>query len=95
MKVKVLGGCGEPRWDHKKASHCGAFLIEYTMNYYVYILQSTINGAFYIGQTHNLEKRFSEHNTGKSKYTSKGAPWNLLWYKIVESRKESYALEQD
>lgn len=65
------------------------------MNYYVYILQSTVNGAFYIGQTQDLEKRFSAHNSGKSKYTSKGMPWNLVWYKTVDSRKESYGLEQE
>jgi putative endonuclease len=64
------------------------------MPYYVYILQSTKTAKFYIGQTQNLEKRFAEHNSGKSKYTSKDAPWNLVWLTILDSRKESYGLEQ-
>jgi putative endonuclease len=64
------------------------------MNYFVYILQSKVTANFYIGQTQNLVKRLDEHNSGKSKYTSRDAPWNLVWYGIVNSRKESYGLEQ-
>jgi putative endonuclease len=64
------------------------------MKFYIYILQSTKTAKFYIGQNQNLEKRFDEHNSGKSKYTSKDAPWNLVWYSVVGTRKESYGLEQ-
>ncbi|MBI2281718.1 MAG: GIY-YIG nuclease family protein [Bacteroidetes bacterium] len=64
------------------------------MNFYVYILQSTIDGRFYIGQTDNVSKRLSEHNSGKSKYTSKYLPWNIVWFIYVDSRSEAYILEQ-
>ena len=64
------------------------------MNYYVYILQSTQSGQFYIGQTQDLAKRFEEHNSGKSNYTSKHGPWILIWYVELSTRKEAYRLEQ-
>lgn len=64
------------------------------MTYYVYILQSTKNGQFYVGQTQNLEKRFSEHNSGKSIFTAKSSPWNLIWFCIQESRSDAFKLEQ-
>jgi len=41
------------------------------MDYYVYILQSRKDLRFYKGQTNNLQKRFHEHNQGKSNYTRK------------------------
>ena len=52
------------------------------------------DGRFYIGQTQDLAHRLAEHNAGKSVYTSKYTPWNLVWYKAVSSRKESFHLEQ-
>jgi putative endonuclease len=87
----------EPRWDHRKSeigNKSRFFNSMNAMKFYVYILQSTKTAKFYIGQTQNLENRFDEHNSGKSKYTSKDAPWNLVWYGVVGTRKESYGLEQ-
>ena len=64
------------------------------MIYYVYILQSVQNGQFYIGQTQNLLKRISEHNLGKSTFTRKNRPWNLIWFTRLETRSEAFNLEQ-
>lgn len=49
------------------------------MIYYVYILKSTKNNKFYIGQTGNIYKRFLRHNKGKVKSTKSGAPWKLVY----------------
>jgi len=56
--------------------------------YYVYILQSKLNNSFYIGFTSNLKKRFKDHNSGKSQYTAKVKPFDLIFY-------EAYISEQD
>ena len=64
------------------------------MTYYVYILQSLKNGQFYIGQTQNVIARLEKHNNGFSKYTSKFTPWNLVWVKVLNTRKEAFKLEQ-
>jgi putative endonuclease len=55
--------------------------------HYVYLLQSQ---AFvdqrYVGPTYDL--RLAEHNSGKSPYTSKFAPWKLVTYvAFSDSRK--------
>jgi putative endonuclease len=34
---------------------------------YLYILQSEINGRYYIGSTDNVERRLIEHNSGKTR----------------------------
>ena len=64
------------------------------MTYYVYILQSLKDGRFYFGQTQDIKARFERHNNGLSTYTSKFLPWNLVWLKIFETRKEAYSYEQ-
>jgi putative endonuclease len=64
------------------------------MKFHVYILQSTINGSFYIGQTGNIERRLNDHNKGFSKATARYAPWNLVWISAVEDRKQAFKLEK-
>jgi putative endonuclease len=65
------------------------------MMFQVYILQSKVNGSFYIGQTNDFERRFSDHNKGFSKSTSRYAPWNLVWIANVDDRKLAFRLEQE
>ena len=49
--------------------------MEFAM-FYVYILESELSPeTYYIGITDNLERRFQEHNTGKSIHTNKFRPW--------------------
>ena len=60
------------------------------MTYFVYILQSKKDGRFYFGQTQNILARLDKHNKGQSKYTSKFIPWNLVWFKTFETRKEAF-----
>jgi len=55
------------------------------MDYYVYILQSQKDLRFYKGQTNNLQKRFHEHNQGKSNYTRKYVPWELFAHKVCDT----------
>ena len=64
------------------------------MTYYTYILQSQKNLKFYFGQTQDVVTRLERHNKGGSKYTSQYTPWNLVWLKRFETRKEAFAFEQ-
>ena len=44
----------------------------------VYILKSDKDPAkYYIGLTKDLEKRIAEHNTEKSGYSKRYAPWHV------------------
>lgn len=64
----------------------------------VYILQSEINGRYYIGSTNNLIRRLDEHNQGKSKYTRLTRPFKLMlsqqYLTIEEARKIEYRLKK-
>ena len=62
---------------------------------YVYILIS-VNYPVktYIGITFNLKKRFNEHNTGKSKRTSKYKPWKLVVAIIFTDDQKAFEFER-
>ena len=55
--------------------------------YYVYLIRSKNIGQYYIGQTNDLRRRLSEHNSGESKWTSKTNDWELIYYEAFTSRK--------
>ena len=61
---------------------------------YVYILESAKNGAYYIGQSKNIENRLKYHNSGYSNYTMKGIPWLMKWYCQKQNRSEAVMLER-
>jgi putative endonuclease len=63
------------------------------MSYYVYILQSKVNGSFYKGSTDNLIRRVAEHNNGENLSTSRYAPWDLVWFTKKPLRAEAIKLE--
>ncbi len=64
------------------------------MKYYVYILFSLKIQKFYIGQTNGIDQRIKRHNSGLENYTSKGIPWQLVFYTCCDSRAESMKLER-
>ena len=45
----------------------------------VYVLKSISSDIFYTGMTEDLERRLSEHNAGKSKFTSGHRPWVVMY----------------
>ena len=46
---------------------------------YVYLLQSiAYSGKRYIGITGDLERRVSDHNSGRSPHTSRFMPWKIV-----------------
>ena len=62
-------------------------------NYFIYILFSEKLNQYYTGSTLNIEKRLFEHNSGKSKHTSKGIPWVLIFSQELANRTEAVRLE--
>jgi putative endonuclease len=55
--------------------------------YYVYLLRSkAYPDQTYIGFTHDLRKRLTEHNAGKSIHTNKFRPWDLMAYVALPER---------
>jgi len=62
--------------------------------YSVYVLKSEKSGASYIGHTSNLEKRFVEHNRGKSLSTRNKRPWKLIYIEEFMTRAEAMSREK-
>lgn len=61
--------------------------------YYVYILQSSKPHILYYGYTTNLKKRYTEHNTGRSRFTKAHMPWTLVFYCAFINQKKAEDFE--
>jgi len=62
--------------------------------YYVYILQSEVDNCFYTGYTIDLNKRLSEHNSGKVKSTENRRPMKLVYWEGCLSQKDATSREK-
>ncbi len=62
--------------------------------FFVYILESKVDGTYYIGQTNNLDQRLDYHNKGLSKYTSRKVPWEVVYYEEFDTRTEAIGRER-
>lgn len=62
--------------------------------FYVYLLYSQSTDKMYIGYSADLRRRLSEHNAGQSQYTSRGAPWELVYYEAFCSETDARVREQ-
>ena len=60
--------------------------------YYVYCIVSS-GGDLYIGYTKELNRRISEHQSGKSKST-KGKIWKLAYYEAYLSKEDARRRER-
>ena len=45
----------------------------------VYALKNRVNEEVYVGITSSLDRRISEHNTGKNRYTKAFMPWSVFY----------------
>ena len=63
------------------------------MKYFVYILRSKRDSSFYIGYTKDLDRRLSEHNEGRSRYTARKAPWELYYVEEYENKRDAIKRE--
>jgi Predicted endonuclease containing a URI domain len=62
--------------------------------YYVYILQSELDGSRYTGVTQDLKRRVIEHNNGGAKYSKSKRPYRLIWYSAFIAKEKAYAFEK-
>ena len=62
--------------------------------YTVYVLYSDSFNKHYTGFTTNLENRLLSHNELGKEWTSKYRPWNLIYTKSFEEKKEALQYER-
>ncbi len=57
---------------------------------YLYILENSLSGIFYIGITLNLDKRIAQHNSQKTHFTGKiNGNWKLIFSKLYKTKLEA------
>ena len=55
--------------------------------YWVYAIQSEIDGRIYVGMCQDIPTRVRQHNQGKTKSTKGYIPWKLIYKEEVTSRQ--------
>ena len=65
------------------------------MPYYVYIIQSLMDGSYYVGSTQDLSERLERHNQGRSQYTKSKRPWQLLYSEEHPDRSTAIKRENE
>ncbi|MEK7818171.1 MAG: GIY-YIG nuclease family protein [Bacteroidota bacterium] len=63
------------------------------MKFVVYILKSEKTDKFYVGHTEDFSRRLLEHNSGKSKSTKSGIPWELISMEEFDTRTDAIKKE--
>ena len=61
--------------------------------FYVYILYSSSADMYYVGSTNDIERRLSEHNRIKGKFTDRGMPWRLVYKEVYPDRGQALSRE--
>jgi len=64
------------------------------MPFFVYILQSEVDGSYYVGSTQDLTERLERHNQGRSKYTKSKRPWKLVYREELPDRSNAVRRER-
>jgi len=62
--------------------------------FYVYAIQSTSRNYVYVGMTDNLDRRFSQHNSGVNPTTKPYRPFVLFWFEGFPTRVEARRREK-
>ena len=62
--------------------------------FYVYILESEIDGDFYKGSTEDYVKRLAEHNRGESQFTRSKMPWKLIFVRKFNDKRAALIEEK-
>jgi putative endonuclease len=57
--------------------------------FYVYIIYSKNFNVYYKGFSENVAQRLIYHNENRSKYTANKGPWELVYLKSFETKKEA------
>jgi len=62
--------------------------------YYVYILESELDGTYYVGSTRDLDVRVARHNQGGSRYTKSKRPWKVIYSEKFENKSDALIRER-
>jgi len=64
------------------------------MPHYVYIIKSSKDNRYYIGETADVAKRLEYHNAGLQRSTRNRIPFTLVYVEELEDRKAALKREK-
>ncbi|OLY94676.1 GIY-YIG nuclease family protein [Cnuella takakiae] len=64
------------------------------MPFYVYIIQSEMDGSFYKGFTEEPAIRLNRHNNGETLSTRFKRPWHFVYMEQLPSKREALVRER-
>jgi len=64
------------------------------MSFYVYIIQSQVDGSYYKGFSENPPNRLLQHNNGECSYTSRKTPWAFVYIEQLSTKREALIRER-
>jgi putative endonuclease len=62
--------------------------------FYTYVLRSLKDRNLYIGYTSDIQRRLTEHNSGKTKSTKSRIPFELIFFEEFETRSGAMKREK-
>lgn len=65
--------------------------------HFIYVLYSKKLKKYYVGETHDVTLRLSQHNQGfyeKNSFTKKGQPWELVFKLKCKTKKQAQKIEK-
>jgi putative endonuclease len=62
--------------------------------FYTYVLQSKLDGNFYVGYTKDLKLRFEQHKKGKVNSTKERRPLKLIYYEACVNQEDALQRER-
>jgi putative endonuclease len=65
------------------------------MQWYTYIIYSSSTDRYYVGHTHNLSLRLERHNSGNSRSTKHGIPWEIVYFEVYPTKSEAMKREYE
>ncbi len=64
------------------------------MKFYVYIIRSGKDKKYYYGNSSDLKKRLSYHNSGKVRSTKHRRPFEIIYYEEFENKTDAIRREK-
>ena len=64
------------------------------MPHFVYILQSLLNGRYYIGSCADINQRLAKHNAGATTSTRPYRPWTVVYEESFSDKSQALKREK-
>src|SRR5438132_1584813 len=84
-----IESCQDHKW--RLCDESGVFFMS---SAYCYVLYSLTHSKHYTRSNRDIERKMSEHNSCKDKFTSTGLPWSLVYIEESETLTEARRRQQ-